>query len=690
MPNWKKVIVSGSSAALTTVTATAGFTGSLSGSATSATSASYALTASFVNTLNQSVIVTASMVIGSSSLGPNENTLTLGARDSANEGGQLGLNAPGGTYTSASFLDIWQNQIRILRGSNAGSDGLVTQWNLHTKQMQLPAYTNASSFVGTAAANLAVDSGGNVITVSTTGGSVFPYVGNAVITGSLTTTGIIYAQPNGGMYFQGGDDAALYDINVVNTMGVYGVQDSTVGSIKLGSGGGTISGKSGNIGIGTINPTSASLTVSGNVWATSFTGSLQGTASYATQALSASWAPSTGVTINNNTNNYLITATGTANTLNGEATLQFDGSTLAVDYAKITLKEVVNDFTQSIQLKTDDGYLSIGQADPQKAAFQVSDFGTNPKVKIGVGNVLDVWMSGYNFGVSGSTTFKGDVGITGSFYASSSNGALTETKAFDANGVTSINFASRGLFDSTAASSINWDSKYLYLGGITVVDWGNLALKDAIGTSALDWNARYGYDSLGNSSLNWGSRNLFDSSNNVIFDWDSSTLNYKIEAYTYFKKLIDTNTQERFSDVPSIGLNYEGEVIGGTLDAGVNISDLIYLETDGVWYQNSQGTADCSKLLGICTNNLPGREEILLEGSITVNDSSLTNSPYVQLVDHGLPIYIRGGSGIKMSTVVPSTSGEYVRVLGHAYYQNTATSTYWTMKFRPSNDWYVI
>ena len=72
MPNWKRVIVSGSSAALTSVTATAGFTGSLSGSALTAISASYALTssftfnaltASFVNPLNQNVIVTGSVNI---------------------------------------------------------------------------------------------------------------------------------------------------------------------------------------------------------------------------------------------------------------------------------------------------------------------------------------------------------------------------------------------------------------------------------------------------------------------------------------------------------------------------------------------------------------------------------------------------------------------------------------------------
>jgi hypothetical protein len=291
-------------------------------------SASFASTASRVNTLNQSVLITGSLTVGATSAGASENTITLGARDASNEGGQIGFNAPGGTYTSASFIDNWQNYIRILRGNNTTSDGLVTQWNLHTKQMQLPAYTNASSFVGTATANLAVDSGGNVITVSTTGGTVFPYTGNAVITGSLTTTGIIYAQPNGGMYFQGGDDAALYDVNVVNTIGIYGVQDSTIGSIKLGSGGGTISGKSGNIGIGTINPTSASFQVNGNVWANSFTGSLLGTASYATTTISSSYAINATTA---NTASYVLQAVSASYALNStNATNATNATNIAV------------------------------------------------------------------------------------------------------------------------------------------------------------------------------------------------------------------------------------------------------------------------------------------------------------------------------------------------------------------------
>jgi hypothetical protein len=37
-----------------------------------------------------------------------------------------------------------------------------------------------------------------------------------------------------------------------------------------------------------------------------------------------------GVTINNNTNNYILTATGTANTLNGESTLTYDGNLLQI------------------------------------------------------------------------------------------------------------------------------------------------------------------------------------------------------------------------------------------------------------------------------------------------------------------------------------------------------------------------
>ena len=56
------------------------------------------------------------------------------------------------------------------------------------------------------------------------------------------------------MYFQGGDDVALHDINISNHMGIYGVQNSTVGAVKLGSSGPVLYGSGSNLGINTTAP----------------------------------------------------------------------------------------------------------------------------------------------------------------------------------------------------------------------------------------------------------------------------------------------------------------------------------------------------------------------------------------------------------------------------------------------------
>jgi hypothetical protein len=138
--------------------------------------------------ISGSAIISNQLTIGSSSQGPNENTLTLGARDTANEGGQLGFNAPGGTYASASFIDLYQNRLRILKGTNTSSTGEVATWNMHNLQMQLPAYTSISAFTGSTAALLAVDSSGNIIT----NGRLSTYrsfsTGSTVGTGSTSLT----------------------------------------------------------------------------------------------------------------------------------------------------------------------------------------------------------------------------------------------------------------------------------------------------------------------------------------------------------------------------------------------------------------------------------------------------------------------------------------------------------------------
>jgi hypothetical protein len=286
MPNWKKVIVSGSSAALTSVTATAGFTGSLSGSATSATSASYALTASNItpaisNDVNDRVITANGngTLNGEGNLTFNGQTLGVlyGVGD---EGGEilLGKAATNTSLTGSGVtVDVFQNKLRFFE-----QGGTARGFYLDISTGGGGASTNLASGGGTVTS---VDTAGTVNGITLTGG---PITGAGTITLGGTLSGITPSQ------------LATSSIRIGST------------SIALGA-------------------TASLLTGLTSINSTSFTGSLQGTASYATQALSASWAPGGGnafpytgsaeitgsleitgsFSVNNGTNVKLDTATST-------------------------------------------------------------------------------------------------------------------------------------------------------------------------------------------------------------------------------------------------------------------------------------------------------------------------------------------------------------------------------------------
>ena len=185
------------------------------------------------------------------------------------------------------------------------------------------------------------------------GTPAFPFTGSALITGSLGVTGSLdltynTAAPNGitvkghypklilnntgvsataagGVIATVDDNFATKAVNAeVFTIYALNAASLTVGGIVYTKASNSatntafnynssattaiyISG-SGNVGIKTTTPTSASLTVNGNVWATSFTGSLFGTASFAqTASFAPAYLPLTGGTINGN-----VTVNGTA------------------------------------------------------------------------------------------------------------------------------------------------------------------------------------------------------------------------------------------------------------------------------------------------------------------------------------------------------------------------------------------
>jgi hypothetical protein len=76
---------------------------------------------------------------------------------------------------------------------------------------------------------------------------------------ALSVAGVIHGQAtaNSGDVLRIGNDIKLVDIDVANTAGLYGLQNTTIASLQLGSSGGIISGYNGNVGIGTTSPTQA-------------------------------------------------------------------------------------------------------------------------------------------------------------------------------------------------------------------------------------------------------------------------------------------------------------------------------------------------------------------------------------------------------------------------------------------------
>ena len=172
------------------------------------------------------------------------------------------------------MFDNYQNLTRLLRGTNAGSDAVVASWNMQSKQMQIPAYNSVNAFTGSAVANLAIDSSGNILTVANSGGgSVTSVAGTGTVngislTGTVTTSGNITL---------GGTLSNVQSSQLATSSLMIGTTN-----IALGATGSSLAG------LTSINATSITGSFTGSFIGI-HTGSLFGTASYATQASSASY-----------------------------------------------------------------------------------------------------------------------------------------------------------------------------------------------------------------------------------------------------------------------------------------------------------------------------------------------------------------------------------------------------------------
>jgi hypothetical protein len=296
-----------------------GITGSLNGTVDNATSASFASTASYLNTLNQNLTINGNLqvfgtasytYVSASQLDVGTNTISVNVAEPAERFGGLIVYDSGSLshQATASFLwDSEKNKWIYQNVSGSGYDGGMAMFGprntagLGNEQ----GTTNNAIMKGQGGDHITssriFDDGTNVYTNS-----------NVQITGSLTVTGNVIATASWAnnailatsasvIYGTGGIQNFVYVTDTGGDKQLFMHPSSGIARI--------------NTGTGHVQFTAVTASISGN---------LTGTASYATQALTASYALSSagvaggvtsitagdGISVNQSTGNVTITNTG--------------------------------------------------------------------------------------------------------------------------------------------------------------------------------------------------------------------------------------------------------------------------------------------------------------------------------------------------------------------------------------------
>ena len=299
--------------------------------------------------------------------------------------------------------------------------------------------------------------------------------------------------------------------------------------------------------------------------------------------------------------------------------------------------------------------------------------------------------------VSGSsavlTSVTATTGFTGSLQGTASFATSALSASYAPGGAGIPTFPYTGSAIISGSLELTGSLFVQDINGIINIDSENRKLYDTNSSQSIDWSARRLYDIDGNRAVAWQDKKLNTAAGPVV-SWDYPNFTQAVQFESYTRNNIDLgNVGENFANFPVYAaFQPQGEILknGVTFDAAVVDFDLVYLESSSIWHQVNGSTDSSTRMLGIAFGIANYDPQVLIEGTMVINDGTYSDTPQVANILHGSPIYIRGNGVGLMYMIPPGIPGQYSRVLGHAYYQSASTGSYWIMKFRPSNDWVEI
>lgn len=371
--------------------------------------------------------------------------------------------------------------------------------------------------------------------------------------------------------------------------------------------------------------------LTGSLSATSFTGSLQGTASWALNVVGGGGGG--GVTINNNVDNYIVTATGTANTLNGESELLYSGSTLinrgrtyfGSGSVPTNVSHTFRGYNQG-----DSSYFSVLDFDGNKV-FNINGDAVSGSLYIDLGDTL---------GVGSSTTIAlddnvGSINLTGKTVTVgdvNNNGYLQYTDLDTKFSFKGSVEASLGGFTGSLQGTSSWATNTLTASNITPAITNNTDNRVLTATGA--------------GSIN-GEANL---------TFDGSLLDV-IGDIQFNENRIRTSSTTVGQPGKGADLAYDW----GNFTTAPTAGRVVYFASGsgGFGWRDALADATGSSIgpLGVATN-AASQDEILLRGAVRVS-GSLSGLAAGQIV------YLNNTISGSVTGTAPSTTGHVVRILGY-------------------------